>query len=497
MKISCTRLTTLALGAGLALAWPTLGQDDGTAERVFSQAQRLEREEKVDDARKEYDLLVTRFPQTVYAQQALLALAWSYRSTGETQLAHESLDKLAQTYPDSPSAAAAWVMKGRFQVEDAANRDELDEARTPFRRAESLFGPKEYPGLAARVEARVRRGQVHLLLGEPDQAGLDFLGAIEEEDRSSWVPQAQYGLARALLDRGEWVGSANALETVLQDPDTGSDLKSEATIDLGFVHRHFVRPSLGQARWLASRPLKISGTTLKRPLRVAARRDGSLLVLDAGQDVVLIVAPDGSVAAKSSQPQAGDVWWSADGNPFATVGDALVGLQGGGRQTFSPAGIPIKNLVAGQLGVFRQWFALDKEKKTLWSFDRRGQGKMLSSQAQDVEDMALAPRGGLLLLDRRQGSVTRLDMDGSAAKRVSGSWKKPQSVASDTLGNLYVLDAGQNVVDVRDPDGAKIATLGPRLPGGVELKSPEDIAVDGQGRIYIADRGLAQVYVVE
>ena len=35
------------------------------------------------------------------------------------------------------------------------------------------------------------------------------------------------------------------------------------------------------------------------------------------------------------------------------------------------------------------------------------------------------------------------------------------------------------------------------VPGGIELKSPRDISVDGSGRIYIADRDLKAFLVIE
>ena len=81
------RITAPSLLGCLALLWianaTAAQQGDGAAARVWVQAQRLEREEKIDDARNEYNLLVSNFPDTSYAQEALLALARSYRSTDQ------------------------------------------------------------------------------------------------------------------------------------------------------------------------------------------------------------------------------------------------------------------------------------------------------------------------------------------------------------------------------------------------------------------------------
>ena len=60
-----------------------------------------------------------------------------------------------------------------------------------------------------------------------------------------------------------------------------------------------------------------------------------------------------------------------------------------------------------------------------------------------------------------------------------------------------MLDRGLKRIDVFDQDGGVLWTLGPVLPGGIELGDPRDLTVDSTGRILIADRGLRTVVVVE
>src|SRR5262245_54941476 len=166
------RAPLLALIAGgLLLLRPLAAQQDA-AERLLGEARRLERDGKLDEARTEYELLVQRFPDTNEAEIAQVALAESYWHAGDAAKAQGLLDALTNGKPDSPNAAAAWVLRGRFQAERAANRQELSDARTPFRRVPVLFSTVEYPQLVARVEARVRAGELSLTLGEPDRAAL-------------------------------------------------------------------------------------------------------------------------------------------------------------------------------------------------------------------------------------------------------------------------------------------------------------------------------------
>jgi hypothetical protein len=67
----------------------------------------------------------------------------------------------------------------------------------------------------------------------------------------------------------------------------------------------------------------------------------------------------------------------------------------------------------------------------------------------------------------------------------------------DALGNIYVLDAGASRIEVLHQDGQRLAFVGPVLPGGRELRSPEDLAVDGSGRLLIVDSKLSSVIVLE
>ena len=86
--------------------------------------------------------------------------------------------------------------------------------------------------------------------------------------------------------------------------------------------------------------------------------------------------------------------------------------------------------------------------------------------------------------------------DGSG--EISGAdWKRPVALDLDRLGNLYVLDRGNGTVEMFDAGGRRTARLGLVLGGGVELRSPADLAVDGSGRLFIADNKLPFVVMLD
>jgi DNA-binding beta-propeller fold protein YncE len=180
------------------------------------------------------------------------------------------------------------------------------------------------------------------------------------------------------------------------------------------------------------------------------------------------------------------------------VVDAVIMLADGSRQPLTPAGTPLRDLAAGATGVLDERFVVDRDRKALYSFDRKGEAKTLAPAAGDVVDLAVGKHGELLVLDRKKNDVARIG--GLATEKASGftgSWRRAHALAVDSAGSVYVLDSNENTIDIHDDSGASVGSIGPVLPGGIELKSAEDIGVDGAGRLYVIDSRLAQLLVLE
>ena len=68
-----------------------------------------------------------------------------------------------------------------------------------------------------------------------------------------------------------------------------------------------------------------------------------------------------------------------------------------------------------------------------------------------------------------------------------GRFASPSDVAIDRAGNAYVLDRGNDRVQVFDQSGALLRTWGERGGEVGQFDGPSGIAVDPVGRVYIAD----------
>ena len=473
-------------------------QNYAAAKRLLQEAERLERSGSFEEADGSYQLLLERFPESQEAEAAILSLARSQWRGGNSQAAHARLEELIDTYPESPRAASAWVLQAQYRIAEASSGEDLKDARTLLRRVPLLYGPEKYPTLDARVESRVTSGEVNLLLGEPAPASVDFIEAIEDEPASPWLSRARYGLARSLLRQGKWQAASEILQRVADSAESEA-LATEARRSLTFIHRLWLRPSVQQLAWESTRAVNPSGIVWKKPMRVAAAADGRVLVIDSGARLLLIMDVDGTPLHRSDAREARDVWWGFDGEPYVATAEGLRAVGGSLRQSFVSSADKrqiAKNIGAGQRGLFGHWLMVDREKKALMVYEPGGRFFSTVS-GQEIVDVALEPRGEILVLDRKRQRISRLGFDFKEVDAFTGNWRRPQALCSDAAGNIYVLDRDEARIHILAPNGGSRGSIGPALPGGFELGSPEDISLDGEGRLYIADSRLGQVLVLE
>ncbi len=85
--------------------------------------------------------------------------------------------------------------------------------------------------------------------------------------------------------------------------------------------------------------------------------------------------------------------------------------------------------------------------------------------------------------------VRKYDASGNLLDTWSG-FGRPDGVAVDSAGNVYVAERGTGSIKKLDSDGTLLATWsGP----AVDLNNPIDVAVDSAGYVYVTDRGNNRV----
>jgi tripartite motif-containing protein 71 len=121
-----------------------------------------------------------------------------------------------------------------------------------------------------------------------------------------------------------------------------------------------------------------------------------------------------------------------------------------------------------------------------------------------VTDVAVDPRGPVYTCEYGEGRADRLQKFDSHGRFVlqlarfgsrPGEVQRPQGLALDRQGNLYVADAVNHRVQEFAPDGRLLAVIGTLGSAPGQLRYPYDVALDAAGRLYVCEFGNHRVSV--
>jgi len=233
-----------------------------------------------------------------------------------------------------------------------------------------------------------------------------------------------------------------------RDETSPSDLERQAAIDISTTLVRELRVQTGRRSYFPS----ISATTLGgirrfvEPTTLLVIEDGTLVVADRGEKRI-----------------------------YSVTGAAVTTLASTNDPTAATA------LSDGTLAIAdRQGLLLGQNRSTLvgtWGGSSR--------ELRNVRALASNSRGVLFVVDGDYDGVLRCP-SGASSCEPFGVPGEARTVKVDPSDYVYVLDDGDPLVRVFDPDGRPIATVGPQL-GSRRLREIRDIAVDRAFGVYLLD----------
>lgn len=497
--MTVTRHAPLLLGILLlALTARTQGQaGDDLARRQYESGRTFVQNGRFAEALKDFQSVIDSFPQSSYADDALLDMATYHLDiTRDHTAAQAAADRLLKDYPASDSAPMAYVLAGRLSIARSRTPASMDAALASFERVPRLF-----PSSPAVAAAKFYTGDTLRQAKRIDEALPHFRSLILEYPRSIWAARAELAQAPHLIASGRGTQAFGGLQRVRESFPGGA----EATAALNFntiLYRLYLRKPVSHSfsgRFLGTekdRFRDVTGIVVDPAGRVLLGHKQGVAIFDASGTVMRTFA-------------------AADPSAFFLDGERLVVIRDGILLPEKAAPIPVTVTAPGKeprqleeipavitlAGGDR--LAIDRKAKTVIRVSSAG--KYVSTfAAVNAERLARNEFDDVAMIDRDSKSIVLADRDGKIISRIPAKGAGYQfddlaDLAFDGLGHLYVLDSRKAVIHVfgPGPKNAWLATIASpgREPGA--LQKPKALALDAAGRLYVFDESSQRIQVYQ
>ena len=498
MIVTRTRYATLLLALCLLTAGArTHGQQagDDLARRQYESGRTFVQNGRFAEALKDFQSVVDSFPQSSYADDALLDMAtYQLEVARDHAAAQAAADRLLKEYPASDSAPMAYVLAGRLTIAQSRTPAAIDTALASFERVPRLF-----PSSPAVAAARFYTGDTLRQANRTDDALGHFRSVILEYPRSLWAARAELAQAPHLVASGRATQALPRLQRIREWFPSGA----EATAALNFntiLYRLYLRKPLSHAfsgRFIGTekdRFRDVTGVVIDNNGRVLLGHKQGVAIFDANGTMTrtfgaadpsaffldgerLVVIRDGILLPEKAAPIA--VMVAAPGREPRQLEEipAVITLAGGNR------------------------LAIDRKAKTVIRMSAAG--KYLSNfAAVNAERLARNEFDDVAMIDRDSKSIVIADRDGKTIGRIPAKGTGYQfddlaDLAFDGLGHLYVLNKASIHVFTPGPKPALLGTISSsgREPGA--LQKPKALALDAAGRLYVFDESSQRIQVYQ
>lgn len=152
-------------------------------------------------------------------------------------------------------------------------------------------------------------------------------------------------------------------------------------------------------------------------------------------------------------------------------------------------------------------YVADSQSKRIFVYDLKGNlltafGKQ--GELDDPSGVAIdEKRGRLYVVDTKKHNVSVYNLaDGNLLKTFGergtgelGKFNLPTNITLDRAGNLYVVDTGNFRIQILDPDGKPIKSIGKLGDRLGNFSRPKGIALDSEDNIYVVDSAFENIQI--
>jgi len=241
-----------------------------------------------------------------------------------------------------------------------------------------------------------------------------------------------------------------------------------------------------------------------RPVGLAERADGSIVVTDYTGDRLLVLSDGGELLATWGEPGTGPGQFRAPSGVAVTPGGNLIVVEFMGQrvQELDADGNFVRFIDGG--GRAR---GLSEERAP--TSEMEAMDMPMTASPGDPHglfafptDVAVGPDGTVYVSNTHRYEILVFDPDGSLRTTwgrkgpAASEWEVPAGLATDARGNLFVADSANFRVQGLDPTGRVflVSRADERWYRSTRrIYSPTDVAVDSSGRLYVADFAASRI----
>jgi TolA-binding protein len=469
-----------------------------SARRMYDGGLRFLQQGRYDQAMKDFQDVVTSYPTSAVAPDALLQVAThQLERARDPAAARATAEGLTQKYPSSDAAAMGHVVLGRSELAAGRAPADLDKALAAFERV-----PQRFPGSEVVPVAKYYAGETLRLGGQLDEAIARYRDVTQEYPRSIWAARAALGAAACFSFKGMSGDAFTELQRVrarFQDrPEAAQALAWNTTL-----YRLFLSGGPQAAYAFSGRAIAGSGGKIRNVVALASDPADNVVV--ATEQATAVYKPDGTYLRNLAGPPAQGL--------FADAGGQLVVL---GRTGFqADGGTPVALSVPKQDGTPRRLENLtsavalstgdvlvgDGDSKTILRFSPAGKplGKFSGERA---DRMAINALDEIAALERDAKTIAIVDRTGRTLRRIAErgtgyELRNPVDLAYDALGHLFVLDRGPGSIFVFDRSGALVSSFTIADKAAGSFRGATAFALDSAGRLLIYDTHTERVQIYQ
>lgn len=492
----------LALGLATSISAQAPGSPEDVARRQYQSGLDFMRAGRFSEALKDFQTVVDSYPTSSVADDAQLGIArYQLEALHDGAAAQETAEELLKKFPAGDTVPLAYVVAGQAILARGLTPASVDAALANFARVPRLF-----PGNAAVAPAVSEAGDTLRRLGRCTEAAERFDRVLTEYPRTVWSARARVSSAECLVAAARPYDAMETLQHVVSTA-AGTREADRARAWNTILHRLYVRALSHPAYRPAGRTIAGAGGKL-RDVTALQLAGGSLVV--ASRNGVLVIDEKGNPVRSAA---AGDTRAVAvDGQDrLVIVQKALVQQQEPGATAPKLLTLTTPRPEGGQARVLDDLSAVailstgerliaDRSVRTVGRFDAAGKYLGAFAAARAVR-LAVGPADTVALIDRDTKSVNVLDRTGKPLWKVAGKsgeyeLQSPQDIAFDPLGHLYVLDSASVLVFAPAGQFVTASALGEK-GAPTALRDATSMALDPYARLFVYDDRTEQVQVFQ